>query len=352
MGKIVIKVTVLFLISILIEIFAGVSFGEGKRIFFVQTSPANMILQLKSKDIDGFIAWEPFNAQAVKEGIGRYLIQSGEIWKDHPCCVLAVSNKLTDENVLRALVWAHVRATRLINDPQSKRKVLKYAQQFTGKNPQVVEEALKHIKFITFPSLAEMKKYYQGLQEGGLIKKSTKELGFNDEEEFFRHFLYQKIYKEVVNAMEKNPQWRPKSLPATAKVRMAYLLQDVHQLAIFIAQKEGFYEKVGLIPKKNMILGHYANGVAVMEAFKVGEIDGAYLGGAPATLKRLNDDIKIRIIAGANNEGSALVVRRDSSIKDLKDLAEKTVAIPAVGTVQYFLLKKIADQAGYRLVLK
>jgi NitT/TauT family transport system substrate-binding protein len=352
MSKKPIKVTILFFICILIQTFAGVSFGEEKRIFFVQTSPANMILQLKSKDIDGFIAWEPFNAQAVKEGIGRYLIQSGEIWKDHPCCVLAVSNKLTDENVLRALVWAHVRATLLINDPRSKNKVLEYARQFTGKDAQVVEEALKHIKFITFPSPAEMKKYYQGLQEGRLIKKSAKELGFNDEEDFFRHFLNQKYYKEVESALQKDPQWQPESLPATTKVRMAYLLQDLHQLAIFIAQKEGFYEKVGLVPKQNMILGHYAHGVAVMEAFKVGEIDGAYLGGAPATLKRLNDDIKIRIVAGVNNEGSALVVRRDSSIKDLKGLAGKTVAIPAVGNVQYFLLKKIAEQAGYRLVLK
>jgi NitT/TauT family transport system substrate-binding protein len=351
MGKRAIKVAMPFLI-ILIQTLSGVSFGEEKRIFFVQTSPANMILQLKSKDVDGFIAWEPFNAQAVKEGVGRYLIQSGEVWKDHPCCVLAVSDKLSDENVLRALVWAHVRATRFINDPKSKNKVIEYAQRFTGKDPQVVEEALKHIKFITYPSMAEFKKYYQGLKEGRLVKKSAKDLGFNDENDFFRHFLHQKYYKEVESALKKDPQWRPKSLPAATKVRMAYLLQDVHQLAIFIAQKEGFYEKVGLVPKQNMILGHYAHGVAVMEAFKVGEIDGAYLGGAPATLKRLNDDIKIRIVAGANNEGSALVVRQDSPIRDLKELAGKTVAIPAVGTVQYFLLKKIADQTGYRLVLK
>ena len=43
------------------------------------------------------------------------------------------------------------------------------------------------------------------------------------------------------------------------------------------------------------------------------EIDVGYLGGSPATLKRVNDNIKIKIIAGANNEGSAIVVRSDIS---------------------------------------
>ncbi len=121
---------------------------------------------------------------------------------------------------------------------------------------------------------------------------------------------------------------------------------------MFVAQKEGYYEKVGLLPGKNLKLSHFTNGVAVMEAFMIGEIDAAYLGGAPATLKRWNDDIKIRVIAGSNDEGSALVVRKDSPIQSLKDLQGKTIAIPAVGTVQCFLLKKIADQVGYRLTLK
>jgi NitT/TauT family transport system substrate-binding protein len=108
--------------------------AQDKAIYFVQTSPANMILQLKSKDLDGFIAWEPFNAAAVKQGIGRYLVQSGEIWPNHPCCVLAASEGYRDEKVLRALVWAHMKAIQFIQDPRNKVKMLEYAQQFTGKS--------------------------------------------------------------------------------------------------------------------------------------------------------------------------------------------------------------------------
>ena len=42
-----------------------------------------------SDGIDAFIAWEPFDAKAVGNGIGRYLIRSREIWPHHPCCVIA-----------------------------------------------------------------------------------------------------------------------------------------------------------------------------------------------------------------------------------------------------------------------
>ena len=61
-------------------------------------------------------------------------MQSGEVWKNHPCCVLAASERLRDQNVLLALVWAHVRTTQFINDPRLKEKVLDYARQFTGKD--------------------------------------------------------------------------------------------------------------------------------------------------------------------------------------------------------------------------
>ena len=45
-----------------------------------------------------------------------------------------------------------------------------------------------------------------------------------------------------------------------------------------------------------------------MDAFGAGDIDMGYLGIAPATTKRLNLSIPIVILAGVNNEGSAIVV--------------------------------------------
>ena len=122
-------------------------------------------------------------------------------------------------------------------------------------------------------------------------------------------------------------------------MRIGYLTADLHQLAFYVALKEGYFSEVGI----DVVKREYANGVYEMEGFKLGEIDIGYLGSAPATLKRVNDDVPIRIIAGVNNEGSAIVARDASSIKQL---AGKKVAIPGFGTVQDFLLRMAAERAG------
>ncbi len=51
--------------------------------------PPEMIGALRTDQIDAFIAWEPYPAKAVTMGVGRILASSRDIWKDHPCCVLA-----------------------------------------------------------------------------------------------------------------------------------------------------------------------------------------------------------------------------------------------------------------------
>jgi len=136
-------------------------------------------------------------------------------------------------------------------------------------------------------------------------------------------------------------------------VRIGYLSADLHQLAIYIALKEGYYNEVGLVEGENLIVKPpYVNGVAVMEAFKNKEIDASYLGGAPATLKRINDKTNIHIVAGANNEGSAIVVRADSDIYNTSDLQGKTIATPGVGTVQDFIVRQVASDENLTIVLK
>ena len=87
-----------------------------------------------------------------------------------------------------------------------------------------------------------------------------------------------------------------------------------------------------------------------MDGFEAGLMDIGYLGGAPATLKRINKDIKIQIIAGANNVGSAIVVSQD--IKTLGDLKGKTIATPGFGTVQDFILRMVATEAGLEVKVK
>jgi len=328
------------------------SAGPEKVVYLSQANPADMATKLAAGEIDGFIAWEPFNAQAVLGGQGRYLKQSGELWPDHPCCVLAVREGLTDQKVLEALAWVHIKSTQFINNPENREKVLQYASEFTGKNKDVVEEALKYIKFVEYPDANQFRTYYHKLAQSGLLKKTYVDIGYPDEENFFRDFLSAQAYNNVKRELANNPEWHPVPLPAGTIITIGYLNRDLHELAIYVGQKEGYYSQVGLVPGQNLKVKEYANGVAVMEGFKAKELDVSYLGGSPATLKRVNDDIKIRIVAGANNEGSAIVVAPSSPVREIKDFAEKTIAVPAIGTVQYFVVDTALRDAGLKCILR
>jgi NitT/TauT family transport system substrate-binding protein len=50
--------------------------------------PADMISALANKSIAGYIVAEPFNAVAENLKIGKILRFSGDIWRDHACCVV------------------------------------------------------------------------------------------------------------------------------------------------------------------------------------------------------------------------------------------------------------------------
>nr|WP_269438314.1 ABC transporter substrate-binding protein [Phosphitispora fastidiosa] len=321
-------------------------------VYLTQTSPPNMLEQLKAGEIDGFIAWEPFNSTAVNNGDGKYLFTSREVWPGHPCCVLAVSDSFKDEQTVEAVTWAHIRAIRFINDAENRNKVLQYASAFTGKDEEVVKKSLENITYVEYPAKDKFMEYYSSLVEGKLLKNSVETIGYENSENFFASFLREDVNKKVSGELDQDAGWKPAGVKGDAPLRLGYLSADLHQLAMFVAEKEGYYEQVGLITGQNLETKMFANGVAVMEAFKAADVDIAYIGGAPATLKRINDNIPIEVVAGANNEGSGLVVKSDGKIKTLADLEGRTIAVPGIGTVQHTLLDKALREEGLRPVIK
>ena len=362
MKKLLITVLIIMFFAV---VFFGCSGNTGKEedtgsrnqdqerlVYLTQTPPPNMLEQLKAGEIDGFIAWEPFNSTAVNNGDGKYLFTSREVWPEHPCCVLAVSDSFKDEQTVEAVTWAHIRAIRFINDAKNRGKVLQYASAFTGKDEEVVKKSLENITYVEYPAKDRFMEYYSSLVEGKLLKNSVETIGFENRENFFASFLREDVYKKVSGELDKDAGWKPAGIKGNASLSLGYLAADLHQLALFVAEKEGYYQEVGLITGQNLETKMFSNGVAVMEAFKAADIDIAYVGGAPATLKRINDNIPIKVVAGANNEGSGLVVRSDGEIKTLADLEGRTIAVPGVGTVQYTLLDKALREQGLRPVIK
>lgn len=59
--------------------------------------PSEMVPALASDSIAAFIVADPFNALAETSGTGRILRFTGDVWRDHACCVTVVSEDFVDQ---------------------------------------------------------------------------------------------------------------------------------------------------------------------------------------------------------------------------------------------------------------
>lgn len=128
------------------------------------------------------------------------------------------------------------------------------------------------------------------------------------------------------------------SAAATGKpIRMAYLQNDIHHLACWVALEKGFYAQEGLDVK---VAGIFKAGPELMSAFAAGALDMGYVGVAPATTAVANKTARVVVLAQVNTEGSAIVVKRDGKVQTIPELVGKSVAIPGHATVQDSLFRK------------
>ncbi|PWB84299.1 MAG: ABC transporter substrate-binding protein [Methylocystaceae bacterium] len=80
--------------------------------------PPDMPPALAAKKIHGYIVAEPFNALGELNAGGRILRFTGDIWKNHPCCVVSILQPLIEkrpewtQKVLNAIVRAEIYASQ------------------------------------------------------------------------------------------------------------------------------------------------------------------------------------------------------------------------------------------------
>ncbi len=85
----------------------------------ITVPPPQMVTQMRHAAIDGYSAGEPWNAQAMHEGVGFTAATSQQIWPDHPEKVLATTRDFVRcyPNTARALVMTLLEASRYADDP-------------------------------------------------------------------------------------------------------------------------------------------------------------------------------------------------------------------------------------------
>ncbi len=89
--------------------------------------PPEMVANLRSGNVDGYLAPDPFNQRAVYENVGFIFKLSKEIWEGHPCCAFAISKEFAMENpnTFMALFRSIVDATMYASDFKNRKDIAK-----------------------------------------------------------------------------------------------------------------------------------------------------------------------------------------------------------------------------------
>jgi NitT/TauT family transport system substrate-binding protein len=108
--------------------------------------PPDMPLALAAKKIDGYIVAEPFNAMGEVKANGRMLRFTGDIWKNHPCCVICMHEEVTQkkqewtQKVMNAVTRAVIYASQ--NKKEAARMLSRDGKGYLPTPPDVIERAM------------------------------------------------------------------------------------------------------------------------------------------------------------------------------------------------------------------
>ncbi|UKS25128.1 ABC transporter substrate-binding protein [Paenibacillus sp. HWE-109] len=125
------------------------------------------------------------------------------------------------------------------------------------------------------------------------------------------------------------------------------VFKNVTHAAAYIALEKGYFAREWGNDVKIEVTA-FDNGSDLSIAMATGDIDVGFVGPGPATtffLKSAN----YRVVSGSNNGGAVLVARNGSGINSVKDLVDKTIAIPAKGNTNEISLRLLLKQEGVSL---
>ncbi len=106
--------------------------------------PQEMVAQMKSGRIDGFCVGEPWNTQAIQEGIGFVIATDLDIWAGNPEKVLGFTDAWVQQhpNTHMAIVQAVLEACEYCDEPRHRKQIVNLLAQHLNLPPQYLIPAL------------------------------------------------------------------------------------------------------------------------------------------------------------------------------------------------------------------
>jgi NitT/TauT family transport system substrate-binding protein len=346
-----------------------------------------MPMLLATKQIDGYIAWQPFVSIGSKSGIGKVVAYSGQLPPvnsnvNHPCCILFARDDLLAQNpdLVTAVSALTQASSKYINEHPAEAADIE-ADFLVGKgnftygnvtvsSVDVLNDAFPTVKYTNEPSaewITGTKKFVAteielGYITGKLKNATTAQL----DAELFAFGPYQNAKQQLALGSIKTP---PK---ATKAITIGYLNGDMHSAALHIALKKWQYFNdtygVTLKPRdltqtRPEVADLIVNGVPVAEIKLVGgdagpqvmqmaSTDVVQMGyvGVPPTVAAIDKGTPVKIIHPVNTEGSGLVVDVNAPVTDWKsfvtwaqqrsaDGKPLKIAAPGKGSIQDVMLQ-------------
>lgn len=127
---------------------------------------------------------------------------------------------------------------------------------------------------------------------------------------------------------------------SSSKVTIGHLPSD-HDTAMYVAEAQKQYEAQGLTVETVQ----FNNGGDLMTAMASGDVDVGYVGITPV-LSSIEKGVPVKVVSGAQTEGSGIVVGKDSNIKSLADLKGKKIGTPGAATIQNMIITYGLNQSG------
>jgi len=109
-----IAVQMLFAEAGLTPIITGEASEVDRTVKLVVLAPPDMPPALAGGSIAGYIVADPFNALAELNGIGKVLRFTGDVWRDHACCVAVMH----EDAIAERPVWAQATVNALVKAQQ------------------------------------------------------------------------------------------------------------------------------------------------------------------------------------------------------------------------------------------
>ena len=134
----------------------------------------------------------------------------------------------------------------------------------------------------------------------------------------------------------------------TKEMHIGYFNNITHPQALLMKAEGSLQKHIG--DSITLKWTAFNAGPAEVEALFSGDIDIGYMGPVPAVSANVKSQGDVVILSGATKGGAILVTKKDSDIQSIKELSNKTVAIPQLGNTQHLCLLSLLEENGLRPV--